>query len=182
MKNDKQNELLRFLGRSDRGVPAATLAGILGVSQRTVRNYVREINARGGPQIVSTHEGYRLQEKGELPTIESASENRIRVWKTLSYLLTSKDGMDIYEIADNLYVSASTIVNSVIPQIKGMVRDYDLRIESQKYRYTLKGSEQNKRRLIGHLATQDVYGFFSSKTALEQLFPGRDIHGVMQKL
>ena len=182
MKNDKQNELLRFLGRSDRGVPAATLAGILGVSQRTVRNYVREINARGGPQIVSTYEGYRLQEKGELPTIESASENRIRVWKTLSYLLTSKDGMDIYEIADNLYVSASTIVNSVIPQIKGMVRDYDLRIESQKYRYTLKGSEQNKRRLIGHLATQDVYGFFSSKTALEQLFPGRDIHGVMQKL
>lgn len=38
MKNDKQNELLRFLAQSDRGVPAATLAGILGVSERTVRN------------------------------------------------------------------------------------------------------------------------------------------------
>lgn len=182
MKNDKQNELLQFLARSDRGVPAATLAGMLGISERTVRNYVREINARGGSQIISTREGYRLQEGGILPAAEAASENRARVWKILSYLLTSKEGMDVYEMADNLYVSASTIINSILPQIKEMIRDYDLRIESQKYRYALKGSEQNKRRLIGHLATQDVYGFFSSKTALEQLFPGRDIHGVMQKL
>ena len=182
MKNDKQNELLRFLARSDRGVPAATLAGILGISERTVRNYVRELNARGGFQILSTREGYRLQEGGTLPTAEAASENNARVWKVLSHLLTSKEGMDVYEMGEELYVSASTITNSILPQIKEMVRDYDLKIESQKYRYFLKGSEQNKRRLIGHLATQDIYGFFSSKTALEQLFPGRDIHGVMQKL
>ena len=182
MKNDKQNELLRFLAQSDRGVPAATLAGILGVSERTVRNYVHEINTWGGTQILSTRDGYRLQEGGTLPTAEAASENNDRVWKVLSRLLTCKEGMDVYEMGEELYVSASTIVNSILPQIKEMVRDYDLKIESQKYRYFLKGSEQNKRRLIGHLATQDIYGFFSSKTALEQLFPDKDIRGVMQKL
>ena len=48
MKNDKQNELLRLLARSDRGVPAATLASMLGISERTVRNYIRELNGRGG--------------------------------------------------------------------------------------------------------------------------------------
>lgn len=67
MKNDKQNELLRFLAQSDRGVPAATLAGILGVSERTVRNYVHEINTWGGTQILSTRDGYRLQEGAPCP-------------------------------------------------------------------------------------------------------------------
>ena len=139
MKNDKQNELLRFLAQSDRGVPAATLAGILGISERTVRNYVREINARGGAQILSTRDGYRLQEGGTLTTAESASENNARVWKVLSRLLTCKEGMDVYEMGEELYVSASTIINSILPQIKEMVRDYDLKIESQKYRYFLTG-------------------------------------------
>lgn len=94
MKNDKQNELLRFLAQSDRGVPAATLAGILGVSERTVRNYVHEINTWGGTQILSTRDGYRLQEGGTLPTAEAASENNDRVWKVLSRLLTCKEGID----------------------------------------------------------------------------------------
>ena len=181
MKNDKQNELLRLLARSDRGVPAATLASMLGISERTVRNYIRELNGRGGPQIVSTREGYRLDEGAPLPQ-ESSSENDARLWQVLSHLLTNKEGMDVYDMADSLHVSASTVINTVLPQIKEMIRSYDLHIESQKYRYTLKGSEQNKRRLIGRIATQDVYGFFSSKRALEQLFPNLDIRGVMQKL
>ena len=148
MKNDKQNELLRLLARSDRGVPAATLASMLGISERTVRNYIRELNGRGGPQIVSTREGYRLEEGAPLPQ-ESSSENDARLWQVLSHLLTNKEGMDVYDMADSLHVSASTVINTVLPQIKEMIRSYDLHIESQKYRYTLKGSEQNKRRLIG---------------------------------
>ena len=67
-EDDKQNELLRFLAQSDRGVPAATLAGILGVSERTVRNYVHEINTWGGTQISPPETAIGCRRGGTLPT------------------------------------------------------------------------------------------------------------------
>ena len=158
MKNDKQNELLRLLARSDRGVPAATLASMLGISERTVRNYVREINARGGAQILSTRDGYRLQEGGTLPTAEAASENNARVWKVLSRLLTCKEGMDVYEMGEELYVSASTIANSLPPQTNPMVRPYHLQIAPPPHPHFPTGRAPHTPPLLAHPATQATSG------------------------
>ena len=63
-----------------------------------------------------------------------------------------------------------------------IAKEYDLRIESQKYQFYLRGSEQNRRKMIGSLAVRNTYGFFNSKDALEQLFPSQDIDGIMQEL
>lgn len=86
----------------------------------------------------------------------------------------------LQDAVQNHAAAGKGVGQSVVDLVEG--QPYDLKIESQKYQYFLKGSEQNRRRLIGHLATRDVCGFFSSKTELEQLFPGHDIQGVMQKL
>lgn len=181
MKNSRQNELLKILAVTSRGIPAATLAGMLGVSERTVRNYVKEINDSGNAVILSARDGYRLQEKVDDSKI-AQSENETRIWRVLSDLLTNKEGVNAFDEAESLFVSSSTIINTIIPRIREMVKMYDLRIESRRYQFVLKGSERNKRKLIGRIATEDVYGFFNSKSALEQLFPRQDIRGVMQKL
>lgn len=181
MKNDKKNELLRILSKSSEGIRAAMLASMLGISERTVRNYVRELNEDGQAVILSSREGYRLKDRS-YSLNEAPSENEARVWRVLSDLLTSKEGINAFDEADSLYVSASTVINTIIPQIKAMVRDYDLRVESQKFTFYLRGSELNKRRLIGSVATDNSYGFFNTRDALERLFPAQDIPGLMQRL
>lgn len=180
MKNNRKKELLRILSETQ-GIPSATLAGMLGVSERTLRNDIKALNESGEVKITSSREGYTLQQG--IPIQEGTpSEQEARAWQVLSDLLTSKEGINAFDEADRLFVSASTVVNSIIPQIKGMVKEYGLSIESHNYQFTLTGSEQNKRRLIGHIATGDAYGFFSTEEALGQLFPRQDIHGIMQEL
>ena len=181
MKADKKNALLRILSRSEEGCRTSMLANMLGISERTVRNYVREINEDGQAVILSSRDGYRLKDSNYNLT-ETPTENEARVWRVLSDLLTSKVGINAFDEADELYVSASTITNTIIPQIKSLVREYSLRVESQKYQFFLRGSELNKRRLIGSIANNNSYGFFNTRDALEQLFPNQDIPGIMQKL
>ena len=139
MKADKKNALLRILSRSEEGCRTSMLANMLGISERTVRNYVREINEDGQAVILSSRDGYRLKDSNYNLT-ETPTENEARVWRVLSDLLTSKVGINAFDEADELYVSASTITNTIIPQIKSLVREYSLRVESQKYQFFLRGS------------------------------------------
>lgn len=162
-------------------IPSAALAGLLGISERTLRNDIKALNESGEVKIVSSREGYSLQQAAAVQ--ESApSEHEARAWQVLSDLLTDKEGVNAFDEADHLFVSASTVINTIIPRIKSMVKEYGLSIESHNYQFVLTGSEQNKRRLIGHIATGDTYGFFSTEEALGQLFPQQDIHGIMQEL
>ena len=181
MKTNKQKELLRILSETKQSIPAAILAGMLGTSERTIRNYIRILNESGEVSIVSSHEGYCLRE-GTLMSDNTLSENKSRSWQVLSDLLTNKEGINAFDEADRLFVSASTVVNGIIPQIKSMVKEYGLRIESSNYQFYLKGSERNKRRLIGYIATSDSYSFWNTDESLLQLFPDQDVDGIMKEL
>ena len=90
MKNNRQNELLRILSEADKSIPAAILAGMLGTSERTVRNYIKMLNKSGEVSIVSSREGYRLEE-GTVTQNNGISENKARSWQVLSDLLTNKE-------------------------------------------------------------------------------------------
>ena len=181
MKADKESELIRILSESSHGVTASSLAKALGTSDRSIRNYIKDINTEGVYSIVTTAEGYLIQDFNcdDCQTSTNSSE---RVYRVLSDLLTNKNGFNAFDEADMLAVSSSTLINTVIPAIKKMITEYDLKIQSQKYQYILSGNEQNKRKLIGRIVTNNNYGFFTSKDVLEQLFPNTDIHGVMQEL
>ena len=181
MKTNKRNELLRILAESDRCISSAILANLLGVSERTIRNYIKEINSDGQAEILSSRDGYHLK-SASYKKKDSRSETEARVYQILSELLTNKEGFSVFDEAEALHVSSSTIINTIIPRIKTMIKDYDLHIESQKYQFILKGKEQDKRKLIGHIATNNSYGFFSSADALNYLFPEMFIPEVMQKL
>lgn len=181
MKIDKRNQLLKILSSASQSISSATLANMLGISERTVRNYIKSLNEDKLAVIVSSREGYRLESK-KTQVQSTKTENETRVWKELSDLLTNKDGFNVFDEAEALYVSSSTILNTVIPQVKEIAKEYDLRIESQKYQFYLRGSEQNRRKMIGSIAVRNAYGFFNTKEALEQLFPTENISGIMQEL
>lgn len=54
MKTNKQNELLRILSDATQSIPSAALTRMLGVSERTISNYVRDLNDSGEASILAS--------------------------------------------------------------------------------------------------------------------------------
>ncbi len=182
MKIDKKGKLLDILSKSEQSISSNTLANMLDISERTVRNYIKSINDEGLAVIKSSRDGYLLDKTSGVKTDNIKSENDHRIWRVLSDLLVNKEGFNLFDEADSLYVSSSTILNSVLPEVKEIVKEYNLKIESSKYQYYLIGSEQNRRKMIGSIASKNHYGFFDTKDALDQLFPEQNLNNIMQEL
>ena len=59
MKEDRRKRLVSVLESADSWVSATVLAKMLGVSERTIRNYVSELSDEQG--IISSKLGYRIK-------------------------------------------------------------------------------------------------------------------------
>lgn len=138
-----------------RRVPAAELARRLGVSTRTVRNYVAAANRRYGPVVRSAHSGYLLDEsayehaRGSSGT-DGPGERRRRL---LRELVAAEEPLDVYDLADALHVSDSTI-EADLTRARALVAAFRLRIVRQRELVRLEGEEMDRRRLMRQLLAE----------------------------
>lgn len=126
-------ELINVLKSSSAWLSSASLSKMIGVSERTIRNYINEINEEQCQLIESSKYGYRI--RTDLPdTIEDKTEEIIdaRSHLVLSKLLSSKEGISVFDIAEELHVSESTIMNNVLPKIKKLVKNFNIKIQTQR--------------------------------------------------
>ena len=181
MSRNNKRMLIQILSNSDNWISSSTLAKMLNVTERTIRNYIKKINDDEDEIIESSNNGYRiLKNSKSIENYESYSLDRTN--HVLSKLLVAKDGISIHDEAEELSISESTLMNIIIPQIKDQIKDFELTIESRNYFYYLIGEEKNKRKLIGHIVTNNSYGFFTSQETLENLFPSFDVRSVTEGL
>lgn len=181
MKRPKTDELLRILNEANDWMSAESLARLIGVSQRTIRNYINQIILEQAAEIESSKSGYRL--KKIIPS--SYDKEQLmdeRSYFIISKLLSSPEGVSVFHLSESLMVSESTVLNNLIPKIKKIILPFNLSIHSHNYAFYLSGSEQNKRKMIGHLVTHNNYGYFTSEDTLEKIFPSFDIKNVMNSL
>ena len=182
MKKDKMKELVYVLKNSSSWISSSTLSKMIGVSERTVRNYINEMNANE-TMIESSKNGYRMMDDHDTSKLTSShDEMDLRSNIVLSKLLTAKEKVSVFDLADELHVSESTIINSVFPKIKEMLKNFDIKVQAHDYQYYLSGREQDKRKLVGYIATHNVYGYFTSTETLRKLFPAFDIDQVLHEL
>lgn len=181
MKNEKKKKLIQILRKASSPISSASLAKMLGVSERTIRNYINQINQEGGKRITASKSGYEMKQDNQE---ESASTSKLekRVYCLLSRLLAFGEPVSVFDIAEELMVSESTILNNVIPEAKKIISPFHLRIESKNYNFVLNGNERNKRKLIGYIVSGNTYGYFTSMETLEQLFPEFDIKKIWKRL
>lgn len=170
MKADNINRLVTILKGGDGWFSAATLGKMLNVDKRTVRNYINELNAAGKYSIESSPQGYRMQRKAPEPETDIPMDYLSeRMNKALYYLLSNEDGMSVFDMAEAMGLSESTVLNNIIPKVKQYLRPYNLEVRSHDYVLCLTGSEKNKRRLIRHIALNSKGGFFLTNDVLRQL-------------
>lgn len=157
MSNEREQQVLARLGRADAWVTGSSLADALGVTPRSVRNYVAAINRRSPSQelIKSGPEGYRLNTTAyaafhnSTPTTKVEASPRQRLYEIVRKLTESVAGVDLYDLADELIVSDSTI-ESDLSRVRSLLPE-GLQLSRSGSTIALAGGERAKRRLLSRM-------------------------------
>lgn len=145
----KTSLLLSHLQNASSWVPCAELSSVLGVTERQVRNYISQINS-GENIILSSSKGYRINNTSlhtELSFEKGSISPQKRRQKLLFLLISASEGIDVFDTADDFYVSVSSLEND-FQQLKGLTAQFDLAIRRKKDVCFLQGTEKNKRRFL----------------------------------
>ncbi|WP_440695159.1 BglG family transcription antiterminator [Clavibacter nebraskensis] len=156
MLSENQERLLDYLSTADRWVEAGELADRLGVTTRSVRNYVTAVRERSAVAIASSPDGYRIdagsyaRHLGARPTADPQGTPRDRLHALVRRLGDAPDGLDVYDLAAELHVSDST-VEADLRKVRALVEDAGLALRRTGSVVVLEGSERDFRRLLSRM-------------------------------
>ena len=108
-------QLIDYLEKQDTPIKADNLALVLNVSVRSIKNYISDINKIYPNLISSSRNGYKLNNNHSIkPQNNNVLSIQDRIKYTITTLLQQIDGIDIDDLADELFVSTSTLKNYLI--------------------------------------------------------------------
>lgn len=162
-----EKELLLLLYNSPKQFQTSQeLAQRLNLSERTVRTYISRlkglVSELGGKIEAKQGNGYRLvldqpkqfesylfksrleELQREPDAIDSSSGRRDMI---ISRLLLNNERLEALELADDLYISESTLKKE-IAALKDLLDLYGLKLVTQRKKLTIQGEEADKRRMI----------------------------------
>lgn len=159
---DKAPMLLAYLSRASGWTPASELADHLGVSTRTVRSYVTAVKVAAAPLdvILSSPDGYRLNRDAHAEYASRdrgaarAGTPRERVTLLVTRLTHAGAELDVHELADSLFVSASTL-EADLRQVRTLARESGLELVREGDHVRLEGSDAGHRRMVSRLFSEE---------------------------
>lgn len=157
MKNSEK--LLYYLYQRKNWVKSSELSDYLSISKRQVRKYIASLNDEF-EVILSSPLGYKINEKKinklfykqKKPKTEKENRQKYIIQKLLSH----KYGYDLFDLADELYVSETTIKKD-IHELRFFLQNFMLKIIRKKNVVSLVGNEKSKRELIFNLVTDSPF-------------------------
>lgn len=179
--NENWMTLIRFLLKSEEPVMGKRLAEELGVSTRTIRNYIREINGLNNSQLIHSDDtGYSIGDRlaatevlrinrevgGHVP--QNEDERYAYIIKRLLRDQTA----DAFDLANELYISFSTLKRT-LRYINNRLQKWHTKIVSDSDRLSLQGEESSKRQLFSYLIYRENTGNLLSIDYLREAFGDR---------
>ena len=161
--SDKQTRMLDFLSQTPAWVTAGELADLLGVTPRTVRSYVTSLKLAAVPLeiIESGPAGYRLDleafalyRSSARAQADDAETPRDRLYALVRRLTESPEGLDVYAVSAELFVSDSTI-DADLTKVRQLLPDTGLTLSRHGSVVTLTGSETDRRRLLSRMFREE---------------------------
>lgn len=179
MLSDKEMRLLRVLLDANEPVTARALAAQLGVSLRTVKTYVAQINAEKTGCITSGRDGYRVhaeaaralmgrEQPGDVP--QTSGE---RVPFLLQKLLASKEPVNVFDLCEELFISLSTLKTD-LGRVRRKLASFKLRLIQENNTLRLEGLEKDMRKLAGDLLYSEASVNFLDLRTIQHAFPDID--------
>lgn len=175
----KQEELINYLYTHNEKVTANLLSKALNLSIRTIKSYIAELNMNYPSLISSSNRGYvidkvkansLLQYKDDIP---QDYESRC-IYIIKKTLLEKQDYIDIFDLCEELFISYSTLKKDIY-KMNTSFANFKITFSSENNKLHVGGSEQNKRKLISHVMSEEVSGNFLNLTLLQESFPDYDL-------
>lgn len=188
--NARQIFLLEFLLKQNEYLSANQLSEKYGVSTKTVYqdidkiNYFLEEGALNSRIIKVPRKGIKLSADEERKRIhafllenkfESGAENyspEYRELEIIKRLFINQDKLDIYEFAEEMYVTEST-VHRDIDKLENNLGEFDLKIRIKHDRFYVDGDEWSIRKALHSYITQNPT--IRSEEGLEGFFTKGDV-------
>ena len=181
MTREKQDRIGSYLARADDWVTAAELADALGVTTRSVRNYVLALKERapGRELIAAGPNGYRISAETwaafrQGPPEPSSETPRDRLYGIVRRLVDSPAGLDVFELASALHVSESTI-EADLSRVRLLLAEAELSLVRSGSSVTLSGSELARRRLLSRMFRDETERGLIELEAIQREFSSHSL-------
>ncbi|CAM3206966.1 transcription antiterminator [Paenibacillus taichungensis] len=174
MKNDRREAFIQYLASQNSWCTATSLSNTFKVSSRTIRKYVNEIN-QDQLVIASSPHGYRLVTREKSTTVNKQISPMDRIKIILKELILHLEEVNIFDLCDRLFLSASSIENDIVHANK-IIKPYHLIIRRKKDMLTLVGREKEKRKLMSFIISQETSNGFLSLKSIQDAFPDYNVY------
>lgn len=183
MEDGPQQRLLSWLGSHPGAWSSAELAAALGVSDRSVRNYVSRINAAADHELIErASKGYRLRSAGPPDAVAASTTagraSSERAYIVLRRILTSGTPVNIHHLAAELGVSESTIEND-LRKLSRLAARHNIALVRFGDAVGVEGREADQRQLMRFAITTaaDPGGLLGADN-LQAAYPSYDIREI----
>lgn len=185
MQNKRQEQLLAILSGREEWMTSRQLAGLLQVSDRTIRSDVESINKHMSPPPIESNvrQGYRICEDARISTGQAPTDQGASIPQTpgarcayiIQKLLFEVKELNLTVLQSQIYVSGYSIDND-LKRIRRMLEPYaSLKLVRSRECISLKGDEASKRRFYRDLLVAEVQENFLNLNTLAHLYRSFDL-------
>ncbi|MDT2661567.1 BglG family transcription antiterminator [Enterococcus hulanensis] len=175
---EKHLKILLLLDESNEWRPSKKIAQRLGYSQRSVKNYIQQINQLFSEAIISSKKGYRLntaqREKifqyFDIEPVQTFQSIESRRKYLLLNLLKTTQPLNIFDLSEQLYTSVTTVKKD-IQALNNEIDEYNIKIVSAGDYLKVIGEENEKRRTFIDQVYGDTDSLILTEETIQQLFP-----------
>lgn len=185
MRNKRREQLLAILSEGREWMTSKQLAGLLQVSDRTIRSDIDSINKERKKPLIQSNvrQGYRICEEAGLfvPSGEAKQKEEIpqtpgaRCIYIIQKLLFDGRELNLTLLQSQIYISGSSLDND-LKRIRKMLEPYtNLKLVRSRECISLKGDEASKRRFYRDLLVAEVQENFLNLNMLAHLYNSFDL-------
>lgn len=172
--SERQKKIIEILMKSNGKASGKMLSDIAHISLRTLTGEMKELKKMG--LVASDNTGYSLINSN--PSLSKITmEDQDNKQKILRRVLTENQAIDIDELADEFYISTSSM-RKKLKEINAFVQSHDLLLVFHHNRVVIEGTELNKRLLIRKMIYADFPSSMMNLDNLADYFQDMDINSL----
>ncbi|GKU82032.1 BglG family transcription antiterminator [Niallia sp. NCCP-28] len=177
--NIKYRDILRYLSNQNGWTSSTQLANALGISKRSVKTYIADINSMEFGLIASSNKGYQVN-LNKLNFFFASLNNAIpqsqkeRAEYLLKCLVNADSPVSIFDLSEELFISEVTLKGD-LRKVKKRLSDYNLELKIYGDTIQIVGQEKSKRKLMSSILYSETNGNFLDIDKLKAAFVGHDI-------
>lgn len=188
MMNKHEIEIINLLLANSNPVTSEKIAQVLNVSSRSVRTYIGNINRYLDEKIIiGTSKGYVGVVNKLKKILTESSNNSIpqnyddRMTLIIKRLLFNHEELNIFDLANDMFVSESTIRND-ISKINTNYATNNVKFYLDVDTIKISGSEKDQRKIMSKFILQESTSNFLDINILQENFPSIEISNIYSLL